>query len=63
MTPAELLLAEQLLTQGLAYWQNFQVQKAAGSLTAADLAAAAAKLDLDIDQLAADIAAQKAATP
>jgi len=58
MTPAEIALADELLTQGLTYWQNFQAQKTAGTLTKADLDAAAVKLDIDINQLAADIAAQ-----
>ncbi len=58
MTPAEIALADALLTQGLNYWAVFQAQKAAGTLTQADLDAAGKKLDVDIAQLAADIAAQ-----
>lgn len=58
MTPAELALADELITQGLQFWANFQAQKAAGTLTQADLTAAAQKLDVDIAQLTSDIAAQ-----
>lgn len=58
MTPAETALADALLTQGLLYWSSFQAQKQAGLLTQADLDEAARKLDVDIDQLAADIAAR-----
>ncbi len=59
MTAAELMLAEQLLTQGLTYWAQFQARKTAGALTQADLDAAGRKLDIDIDQLAADIVLQQ----
>ena len=62
MTPLEIALAEQLITQGLQFWQSFQERKDKGLLTAADLTAAALKLDVDIAQLERDIlAANKAA--
>ena len=62
MTPVEIALADELLQQGLQYWTAFQAQKAAGTLTRDDLTKAAAMLNHDIDQLAADIAAQQAPT-
>lgn len=49
------ILAETVLTQGLAFWQNFQAQKEAGTLTMADVDAAAAKVGVDLAQLKADI--------
>lgn len=58
MTDIELALADELLTQGLSYWAQYQASKTAGTLTVDDMAAAAKKLDVDIDQLAADIAAR-----
>lgn len=63
MTPAELTLALQLAAQGLAYWQNFTTQAAAGLLTQTDLDAAAGKLDIDIAQLESDVTAQAATAP
>jgi cytochrome c556 len=53
------VLADQVLTAGLAFWANFQSQKAAGTLTMADLEAAAAKTSTDLAQLTADVAAQQ----
>lgn len=58
MSPADIALAEELITQAAAYWASFEAQKNAGTLTQADLSAAAAKLDTDISTLAADIAAR-----
>lgn len=60
MTALELELAEEALTQGLAYWQAFQAKKAQGILTRADLDVAKGKLDVDVDELVAARAAQKA---
>lgn len=60
MTPAEIALAIQLAEQGISYWTNFQARANAGTLTKADLDAAGAKLGVDVDKLAADIAAQQA---
>lgn len=61
MTPAELELAEMALSQGLQFWADFQAKKAAGTLTQADLTAAAAALGTDVDAMVAARAAQKAA--
>lgn len=47
--------ADQLLTAGLAFWSDFQSRKAAGTLTMADLEAAAAKTTVDLAQLKADV--------
>jgi len=58
MTPAEIAIANMLLTQGLQYWANFQSKKADGTLTREDLDDAGTKLDADIEQLRADIEAQ-----
>lgn len=63
MTPVEIALADQLLTQGLAFWQSFQAQKAAGQLTRADLDAAALQLDADIMELEKNIRSAAAARP
>lgn len=52
------VLAEQLLTQGLAFWAAFQAKKAAGTLTIDDVDVAATKTGVDLAQLAADIKAQ-----
>ena len=60
MTPAQLALADMLLTQGLTFWSNFQAQKNEGTLTEADLDAALSKLDADFAQLLKDRAEQKA---
>lgn len=60
MTPAELALAEALLSQGLQYWAAFQARKTAGALTMADLTDAGKKLDADIEALADAIALQQA---
>lgn len=52
------LIADQLLTAGLAFWADYQAKKAAGVLTMDDLEAAAAKTSTDLATLAADVAAQ-----
>lgn len=61
MTPAEIALADALLSQGLSFWADFQNRKTTGTLTMTDLDEAGTKLDLDIAQLKADIEAQQAA--
>lgn len=59
ITATEALLADQLITQGLAYWQGMQAKQAAGDFTRADLDEAASKLNADIVALEAAINAQK----
>lgn len=49
------VIADQLLTAGLAFWADYQAKKAAGNLTMADLEAAAAKTSVDLAQLKADV--------
>lgn len=56
------VIADQVLTAGLAFWADFQARKAAGALTMADLEAAASKTTTDLAQLAADVAAQQGPT-
>lgn len=51
------VIADQVLTAGLAFWADFQAKKAAGGLTMADLETAAAKTTVDLAQLTADVAA------
>jgi hypothetical protein len=51
------VLADQVLTAGLAFWADYQAKKAAGNLTMADLESAAAKASMDLSQFAADVAA------
>lgn len=51
------VLADQVLTAGLAFWADYQAKKAGGTLTMADLEAAAAKTTIDLSQFAADVAA------
>lgn len=58
ITATEALLADQLIAQGLAYWQAMQVKQASGDFTRADLEEAAAKLNADIAALEAAIDAQ-----
>ena len=60
MTALELALAEEALTQGMAYWAAFQAKKSQGILTRDDLDAAKSKLDVDVDALVAARAEQKA---
>lgn len=55
------VLAEQVLTQGLAFWAAYQAKKAAGTLTLFDVEQAAMKTGTDLAQLAADIKAQAGA--
>lgn len=51
------LIADQLLTAGLAFWADYQAKKAAGVLTMDDLEAAAAKTSTDLATLTADVQA------
>ncbi len=53
----KLILAEQLLTQGLAFWADYQAKKVAGALTMDDLRAAAAQTGADLDAFAKTVAA------
>lgn len=48
-------LADQLLTAGLAFWADFQARKTAGTLTMADLEAAAAKTAVDLAEFKATV--------
>jgi hypothetical protein len=50
-------LAATVLTQGLAFWADYASRMSAGQLTLADVQAAAAGLNIDMEKLAADIAA------
>lgn len=60
LTAIEVELAEEALTQGLAYWAAYQAKKSQGILTRDDLDAAKSKLDVDVDELVAARADQKA---
>lgn len=49
-------LAAVVLSQGMAFWADYTSRMAAGTLTMADVEAAAAGLNADMAKLAADIA-------
>lgn len=49
------VMADQVLTAGLAFWAEFQAKKSSGTMTMADLEAAAAKTTTDLAQLKADV--------
>jgi len=50
-------LAAVILSQGMAFWADYSAKMASGTLTMADVQAAADGLNADMAKLAADIAA------
>jgi hypothetical protein len=57
------VLAEQLLSQGLTFWTEYQRRKASGELTMADLESAAKKVGEDLDGLRRAIEEAEATPP